>query len=112
MDFCRDALMRVGSHEPEASTVVRVLTSADERGVHSHGTVRMEGYVACLRSGGVKANAEHRILSEGDSFALIDACGGLGIPVSVYAEELAIRKAKQSGIGIVNVRGSHHHGAC
>ena len=112
MDFCRDALMRVGSHEPEASTVARVLTSADERGVHSHGTVRMEGYVACLRSGGVKANAEHRFLSEGDSFALIDACGGLGIPVSVYAEELAIRKAKQSGIGIVNVRGSHHHGAC
>ena len=112
MDYCCRALSVVGSGAQEAETVAQVLTSADERGVNSHGVVRMEGYTACLRSGGVKANAKHTIVTEGDSFALIDANGGLGIPVSVEAEALAIEKAKKAGIGIVNVRGSHHHGAC
>ncbi len=112
MDYCRRALRKVGSEAHEAETVAKVLTSADERGVNSHGVVRMEGYTACLLSGGVKANARHTIVSEGESFALIDANGGLGIPVSVEAEELAIEKAKKTGIGLVNVRGSHHHGAC
>ena len=112
MDYCKRALTKVGSSSAEAETVAWVLTSADERGVNSHGVVRMEGYCACLLSGGVKANAKHTVVAEGDSYALIDANGGLGIPVSVEAEKLAIEKAKKSGIGIVNVRGSHHHGAC
>ena len=112
MAYCRRALESVGSGPREAETVARVLTSADERGVYSHGVVRMEGYTACLLSGGVKANAKHTVVTEGPSYALIDANGGLGIPVSVEAEELAIDKAKKAGIGIVNVRGSHHHGAC
>lgn len=112
MDYCGQALIRAGCDAAEAKTVAQVLTNADARGVHSHGVVRMEGYTACLQSGGVKANARHTIVTEGDSFALIDANGGLGIPVSVEAECMAIQKAKKHGIGIVNVRGSHHHGAC
>jgi LDH2 family malate/lactate/ureidoglycolate dehydrogenase len=112
MEYCVRALCSVSASTAEAETIARVLTNADERGVHSHGVVRVEGYAACLRSGGIKGNVKHRIVSEGASFALIDACGGLGIPVSVEAEELAVQKAKQTGIGIVNVRGSHHHGAC
>jgi len=112
MDHCIKTLMSVGASEKESKAVAWVLTSADERGVHSHGCVRMEGYTACLRSGGVKGNARYTTVSEGPSFALIDAGQGLGIPVSEYAADLVIRKAKETGIGIVNVRNSHHHGAC
>lgn len=112
IDHCIRVLEKVGVNENDARTVAEVLTEADARGVCSHGCVRMEGYVACVRSGGVEANGKHTIVSEGDSFALIDAGRGLGIPVSVEAEKLAIEKAKKSGIAIVNVRNSHHHGAC
>lgn len=112
IDYCEKCLTSVGASEKEAQDVARVLTSADERGVHSHGCVRIEGYAACLKSGGIKGNASYSTISEGPSFALIDAGQGLGIPVSEYATDLVIRKAKETGIGIVNVRNSHHHGAC
>lgn len=111
-EYCEKSLIAVGAGEKEAKTVAEVLINADKRGVNSHGLVRVEGYAACLKSGGVKGNAAYSLLSDGPGYALIDANGSLGIPVSVYATEMAIAKAKQNGIAIVNVRGSHHHGAC
>ena len=110
--YCESALTAVGASKEEAKTVADVLINADERGVHSHGLVRVEGYVKCLKSGGVKGGAKHTLVSDGPSYALIDAGGSLGIPVSVEATKLAILKAKENGVGLVNVRGSHHHGAC
>ena len=112
MAFCVSALENSGVCPEDAKTIAWVLTSADERGVTSHGCIRMEGYVECLLSGGIKADAKHSIVAEDASFALIDANQGLGIPVSVAAETMVIEKAMQMGVAIVNVRGSHHHGAC
>ncbi len=112
MDYCERALRCAGASDREAADVAWVLSSADERGVSSHGCVRMEGYVACLQSGGIKGGARYEVISEGPSYALLDAGQGLGIPVSVFATSLAIRKAKETGVAVVNVRNSHHHGAC
>ena len=109
---CVESLCAVGASRDEAETVASVLLNADKRGVHSHGVVRVEGYARCLKSGGVKGGAAPTVVSEGPGFALLDANGSLGIPVSVKAANLAIEKAKQTGTGLVNVRGSHHHGAC
>ncbi len=112
MDYCEKVLLAAGASGSEAAEVARALTCADERGVHSHGCVRIEGYVACLQSGGIKGGAAYRTVSDGPSYALIDAGQGLGIPVSVFAAKLAAQKAKQTGVAVVNVRNSHHHGAC
>lgn len=111
-DYCWKALTACGVPASDAETVSEVLVSADMRGVFSHGTIRMLGYVECLLSGGVRAEAERRIVREGPSNALIDAGQGLGIPASVYATNLAKEKAQATGVGIVNVFNSHHHGAC
>jgi LDH2 family malate/lactate/ureidoglycolate dehydrogenase len=110
--FCMKALMSAGVCGPDAATVANVLLATDERGVHSHGCVRIEGYIECLKSGGIKPNTPHEIISEGPAFALINANRGLGIPVSVYAMRLAKEKAEHTGIALVNVRNSHHFGAC
>ena len=72
----------------------------------------MIGYVNCLKSGGVNRDAKPHIVNEGPSNALIDADRGLGIPATVYAVEVARQKLRESGIAIVNVFNSHHHGAC
>lgn len=111
-NYCMKALVACGVSEKNARTTAEVLVNADMRGVYSHGVIRMIGYVDCLRSGGVKANAVPKIINEGPSNALVDADQGLGIPASVFATELARKKAKETGIGIVNVFNSHHHGAC
>lgn len=111
-DYCRDLLVRCGVDGRDALTTGRVLVNADARGVHSHGVIRMIGYVDCLRSGGVNSAARPHIVHEGPGNALVDADRGLGIPASVFAVEVARRKAGETGIGIVNVFNSHHHGAC
>ncbi len=111
-EYCVDGLLAVGANRQESESVATVLINADKRGVHSHGLVRVEGYAKCLKSGGIKGNASYTTITDGQSYALIDANGALGIPVSVYATNSAIDKAKKTGIGLVNVRGSHHHGAC
>ena len=111
-DYCCKALISCGLPKTSAQTVAEVLVNADMRGINSHGIIRMIGYVECLQSGGVRANAKYRVISDGASNALIDADQGLGIPVSVFANNIARAKAKETGIGIVNVFNSHHHGAC
>jgi LDH2 family malate/lactate/ureidoglycolate dehydrogenase len=51
-----------------------------------------------------------RIVSESVSTALIDGDCGMGMVIGHRAMELAIAKAKQSGIGMVGVRNSRHYG--
>ena len=110
--YCAEALTRCGVSGEDARATAAVLVSADMRGVHSHGVVRMIGYVNCLRSGGVRADAVPRICRESDVSALVDADRGLGIPATLFAVEIARQKALASGVAVVNVFNSHHHGAC
>ena len=44
--------------------------------------------------------------------ALVDGNGGLGHPAARLAMNVAIDKAKKTGVGIVPVRNSAHFGAC
>lgn len=112
LDYCRKALMFCKVCEADARTTAEVLVNADMRGIHSHGVIRMVGYVECLLSGGVKYDAVPKIVTEGPGNALVNAGQGLGIPASVFATELARKKALESGVAVVNVFNSHHHGAC
>ena len=111
-DFCRDALMRCGVGESDAEKTAEVLVNADMRGIHSHGTIRVIGYVECLLSGGVRPDAVPVIVSQTDASALIDADRGLGIPATLYAVQVAREKVRNHGVAVINVFNSHHHGAC
>ena len=51
-----------------------------------------------------------RVISETASSALLDGDHGMGMVVGHRAMEMAIRKAKESGIGMVAVRNSRHYG--
>ena len=53
-----------------------------------------------------------RVARETPVSALIDGGGGLGHPNARRAMELAIDKAKATGIGVAAVRNSAHFGAC
>ncbi|MGI6691673.1 MAG: Ldh family oxidoreductase [Christensenellales bacterium] len=111
-DYCRSVLIACGVSEVDAQVTAQVLVNADMRSIHSHGVIRMIGYVDCLLSGGVRADAMPRVIIESASNALVDADQGLGISASVFATEIARKKAMETGMGLVNVFNSHHHGAC
>ncbi len=86
------------------------MVEADLRGADTHGVIRLPLYVRRIRAGGVNAKPNIRVVSDRPSAALIDGDNGMGHLVMRRAAELAIEKAKTTGIGWVGARMSNHAG--
>lgn len=110
-DKVRRAFLGVGVSEEIADTMAEVLVDTEMKGVFTHGIIRVPNYVRCIREGGIKPAADLDILSETPTMAHVSGHGGLGIPIAKAAMKIAIKKAKECGIGIVSVKASHHLGA-
>ena len=98
---------------PHADAVLAtdVLVQADLRGIESHGVSTMlRKYIRDYKSGKLNPHPEWKIVRESPSTASIDADRGLGIIVAPQAMELAIRKAKKVGIGMVTMKNVGHMG--
>lgn len=67
-------------------------------------------YVADIRSKICEPNATPAIVQETASTALVEGNNGLGAVVANFAMEVACRKAEETGVGWVTVRGSNHFG--
>lgn len=95
--FCVDALRRVGVGEENARTTAELLVLTDTWGVFTHGTKNLRGYVRRIQGGGIRKNAQPKIVSEGPAWAIIDADSGLGPVGSTFAMRTAIAKARPPG---------------
>src|ERR1700758_524863 len=82
----------------------------DLRGSPTHGLIRLPLYVRRIRSGGVNAKPDIRVVSDRPSAALIDGDNAMGHLVMRRAAHLAIDKAKATGVGWVGARMSNHAG--
>jgi L-2-hydroxycarboxylate dehydrogenase (NAD+) len=111
--FVQAAFEKLGVPSAEAQIGADALVAADLRGVDTHGVIRFSPqawYVKWLSEGSMTARPNIRIISESASTALIDGDRGMGMVIGHRAMELAVAKAKQSGIGMVGVRNSRHYG--
>ena len=95
-----------------AGRTADVMLWADMRGVASHGISMLVNYEVLRSKDKVKFAAEPTLVRETPVSALVDGGENLGYVPARYAIELAIDKARKSGIGIVAVRNSMHFGAC
>ena len=94
-----------------AETAAEVMVETDLAGVDSHGVSMLMDYDDYRRRGKLNLKAKPRVVRETTVTALIDADAGLGHPAAVMGMDLALRKAQDSGVGIVCVFNSHHFGA-
>jgi len=108
--FCMDAFQKFGFSEKEADIIQDVLLTSDLYGIESHGMQRMVRYHKCIEKDMIKIDAKPEIIFESPVSAVIDAHDAMGQLVGHQAMELAIAKAKVSGVGIVSVRNSNHYG--
>ncbi len=102
--------MKLGVPEKDAQITTDVLVLADLRGVDSHGVARLPRYYTDLKQGWTKQTDQSRIVRETKATALIDAGQSLGQVVGHKGMELAIKKARDTAVGIVSVSNSHHYG--
>src|SRR5213594_1488347 len=111
--FVSRSFEKLGVTSGDAEIAAKVLVAADLRGVDTHGVIRFSPqawYIKWLSEGSMKAKPDIKIIRETPSSALFDGDRGIGMVIGHRAMELAIRKAKESGIGMVAVRNSRHYG--
>lgn len=110
-DFCIRVLTSLGVGEDDAGTTAKALVTTDTWGVYTHGTKLLRGYARRLRGGGLRNNLSPKIADEGAAWALVDGQSTLGQVTSTFATDVAVRKARQAGVGFVTVTNSCHFGA-
>lgn len=67
-----------------------------------------ELYVNDILSGACTPNNEPKVLKENPSTAWVDANNVLGATASHFAMDIAIKKAKETGVGWVTVKGDYN----
>ena len=108
--FIAEAFVAAGLPNDDARVLGELIAEADLRGTDTHGVFRMPLYVRRIKAGGVNPRPDIRIIEERPSTALLDGDNGMGHLVMRRAAELAIAKAKQTGVGWVGARMSNHAG--
>jgi LDH2 family malate/lactate/ureidoglycolate dehydrogenase len=104
-------LLAWGMPEDNAEATTDILSWADLHGVDSHGMSMIPGYDRLRRSGRAKMDARPKVIRETSVSAVVDAGGGLGHVPARFGMQVAIDKAKQSGMAIAAVKNSAHFGA-
>jgi LDH2 family malate/lactate/ureidoglycolate dehydrogenase len=108
--FCGKAYEKCSLKTEDAEMAAQVLTSADLRGIPSHGVARLRRYVDGLKSGQMLPDAMSKIITETSSSIVIDAGGGMGAPVSIRAMKKVIEKSQDKGAAFGSVFNSNHFG--
>ena len=108
--FCIDSFKNFGFSEDESKIITDVLLTSDKFGIESHGMQRISRYHKGIQKGLIKVDAVPEVIFETPVTAVLDAHDGMGQLVAYKAMNMAIEKAKKSGIAIVSVRNSNHYG--
>lgn len=108
--FLVEALTALDVPQADARTVAGLMVEADLLGYDTHGSFRLRQYVNRLRDGGNNPAAHVHTAVDQTSTAVVDGDNGLGHLAMRYAAELAVTKARDSGIGWVGVRNGNHAG--
>ena len=84
--------IKVDIPEEHARLIADLQVETDLRGVHSHGTRALPGYLKSVLHGDLEADPQIRVVEEGPGYAVIDGGNGLGHPPCAMAMEMAIEK--------------------
>jgi L-2-hydroxycarboxylate dehydrogenase (NAD+) len=101
----------VGVPPEHANITATRLVEADLRGRTGHGLIRLASYVSRIRAGGINVRPAIEVHHETAVSAQIDGDNGLGQVVMTRATELAIAKARESGLAWVGTVHCNHAGA-
>ncbi len=109
-NFCLESFEKFGFTSSQANIITDVLLLSDLYGIESHGMQRLSRYHKGIEKGMIKVDALGEVVFETPVSAVIDGHAGMGQIISKDAMDIAIAKAKKSGMAIVTVRNSNHYG--
>ncbi|WP_276274020.1 Ldh family oxidoreductase [Haloarcula litorea] len=105
-----DAFRAHGITDADATQTAEVLVSADARGKHSHGLLRLPRFVRGIEHGNVDPEGDIEVVDERGGAATISGGSRLGPVVASAAAGEAMDRADEFGVGAVGVHDSNHLG--
>ncbi len=108
--FITTAFAKLGMPDADAQTMGALMAEADLQGSDGHGVIRMVPYARRIRAGGVNVRPQIKVVQERAGMALVDGDNGMGHLVMKRAAEIAVEKARVTGIAWVGSQWSNHAG--
>ena len=110
-NFVVDSFVGYGIPREDAEICADVLLESDKRGIESHGVNRFKPiYLDRIKDGIQNPVTNYEIVKETPTTAVVDGHDGMGQVIGYKSMKLAIKKAKEYGMGMVVVRNSCHYG--
>ncbi|WP_299193637.1 Ldh family oxidoreductase [uncultured Erythrobacter sp.] len=106
-----ETLTRHGCDDENAGAVARVITDAERDGCHSHGLMRMAGYVATLKSGKVNGKARPKVEQIAPAVVRVDGDGGFAPMALLAGRQPLIDCARKNGIAALALVDIYHFAA-
>ena len=106
-----DCLRRHGCDDENAGAVAQVIAAAERDGCHSHGLMRLAGYVAALDSGKVKGDARPDVSRIAPAVIRVDGNGGFAPLALSASRDQLVEAAKETGIAAMGLVNIHHFAA-
>ena len=108
--FIQEALTKLGLPDSDATTVAALMAEADLQGSDGHGVTRLPQYARRIKAGGFNVRPNITVVREQAGTALLNGDNGMGHLVMKRAAEIAIEKARTTGIAWVSSQFSNHAG--
>ena len=117
-DYCTRLFGAVGTPNQVAEVVAEILVNSDLKGHTSHGVSQIPTYTEPARPGYIEAIEKERLVPDGmpeliretQSTALVDGHVGWGHYAGRWCMDLAMAKARATGMGAVSLTRTHHIG--
>src|SRR5882757_908926 len=108
--FIHEAMTKLGLPDSDATTVAALMAEADLQGSDGHGVSRLPQYARRIKAGGFNVRPNIQVVREQAGMALLNGDNGMGHLVMKRAAEIAIEKARTTGIAWVSSQFSNHAG--
>ncbi|MHA7817024.1 MAG: Ldh family oxidoreductase [Pseudohaliea sp.] len=109
--LAEEVLAANGCNAANAAAVARTVTAAERDGARSHGLFRIPGYVAALRNGRVRGDADPTVREVTPAFLRVDGAGGFA-PLALERGLPALAAAaKKLGVAAMTINDCYHFAA-
>ena len=108
--FIKQTFLAAGLPDVDAEKAASLMAQADLIGQDGHGVFRLPMYIKRIQAEGLNTRPQLKVIEERVATTLIDGDNGLGHLVMSHAAELAMQKAKTTGVAWVGARHSNHAG--
>lgn len=109
-EFTKATMLAIGSSEQDAQIIADVIITSDLWGIRSHGIAHLKMYYDRINKGLQLPITNITVIKESETTAVLDGGNGMGMVIGDAAMKMAIKKAREHGLGAVAVRNSSHFG--